>query len=103
MAALAGPKRLSVFAAVAAVLSVLAQAGAAAAEAFDTAAIEASVVRVIAPLATPDQYSMGTGWIVHGRRIVVTNNHVVEGGVAFQPAMLVDGNPKLLEAKLLKR
>lgn len=104
MAALAGPKRLSVFAAVAAVLSLLVHPGtAAAAEAFDTAAIEASVVRVIAPLATPDRYSMGTGWIVHGRRIVVTNNHVVDGGVAFHLAMMVDGKPKVIEAKLLKR
>jgi S1-C subfamily serine protease len=74
-----------------------------AAEAFDTAAIEASVVRVIAPQSDPDSFSMGTGWIVHGRRIVVTNNHVVEGGVSFHLAMIADGKPKVVEARLLRR
>lgn len=77
--------------------------GAPASEAFDTAAIEASVVRVIAPQSAPDVYSMGTGWIVHGRRVVVTNNHVVDGGVSFHLAMMVDGKPKVIEAKLLRR
>lgn len=76
----------------------------AASEAFDTSAIEASVVRVMAPqINNPDQMSIGTGWIVHGRRIVVTNNHVVEGGASFHLAMLVDGKPKVIDAKLLRR
>jgi len=75
----------------------------AAGEAFDTEAIEASVVRVIAPQSTPDSYSMGSGWIVHGRRIVVTNNHVVEGGVSFHLAMMAGGKPKVIEARLLRR
>lgn len=74
-----------------------------ASEAFDTAAIEASVVRVVAPQSNPDMFSMGTGWIVSGRRIVVTNNHVVEGGVSFHLAMMEDGKPKVVEAKLLRR
>jgi hypothetical protein len=74
-----------------------------AADTFDPAAIEASVVRVIAPQSEPDSYSMGTGWIVHGRRIVVTNNHVVEGGVSFFLAMLNNGRPQTVEAKLLRR
>lgn len=72
-------------------------------EAFDTAAIEASVVRVIAPLGNPDMASMGTGWIVHGRRIVVTNNHVIDGGVSFHLATMRDGKPEVVEAKLLRR
>lgn len=76
----------------------------AASEAFDTSAIEASVVRVMAPqINNPDQMSIGTGWIVSGRRIVVTNNHVVEGGASFHLAMLVDGKPKVIDAKLLRR
>ncbi|MBN8911457.1 MAG: trypsin-like peptidase domain-containing protein [Rhizobiales bacterium] len=74
-----------------------------AAEAFDTDTIEASVVRVIAPLSTPDQFSLGTGWIVSGRRIVITNNHVVDGGVSFHLAMMENGKPKVIEAKLLRR
>jgi hypothetical protein len=81
----------------------LLQAKAAAGEAFDTSAIEASVVRVIAPQSDPNSFSMGTGWIVHGHRTVVTNNHVVEGGTSFHLAMIVDGKPKTIEAKLLRR
>lgn len=77
--------------------------GAAADESFDTAAIETSVVRVIAAKGTADEYSLGTGWIVHGRRLVVTNNHVVEGGVSFDLAQMVDGRPKLTKARLLRR
>ena len=84
-------------------LSVLWGGASHAAEAFDTSAIEASVVRVIAPQSDPNSFSMGTGWIVHGHRIVVTNNHVVEGGVSFHLAMIVDGKPKIVEAKLLRR
>ena len=72
-------------------------------EAFDTDAIEASVVRVLVPQANPDLTSIGSGWIVHGRRIVVTNNHVVEGGVSYHLAMLVDGKPQITEARLLRR
>jgi hypothetical protein len=72
-------------------------------EAFDTSAIEASVVRVVVPQSDPDNFSLGTGWIVHGHRIVVTNNHVVEGGASFHLAMMVDGKPKIVEAKLLRR
>ncbi|MCC7250606.1 trypsin-like peptidase domain-containing protein [Hyphomicrobium sp.] len=104
MAQPAASKRLGVPAAAALALVLPALAGTASAgEAFDTAAIEASVVRVIAPQSQPDTYSMGTGWIVHGRRIVVTNNHVVEGGVAFHLATVVDGKPRTIEAKLLRR
>jgi len=85
------------------VASLAATERAQASDAFDTAAVEASVVRVIAPLSQPDMFSMGTGWIVSGRRIVVTNNHVVEGGVSFHLAMMVDGKPKVIEARLLRR
>jgi len=77
--------------------------GAAAGETFDTSAIEASVVRVMAPQSNPDLMSMGTGWIVEGRRIVVTNNHVVEGGVSFYLAMIENGKPVTIEARLLRR
>lgn len=93
------------FKSIAALLIVLAlmRGEASAGEGFDTSAVEASVVRVIAPQSDPDSFSMGTGWIVHGRRIVVTNNHVVEGGVSFHLAMMVDGKPKIVEAKLLRR
>lgn len=76
---------------------------AAAEEAFDTAAVEASVVRVVTTLSTPDSYSLGTGWIAQGRRLVVTNNHVVEGGVGFHVALLVNGRPKTFPATLLRR
>jgi S1-C subfamily serine protease len=72
-------------------------------EAFDTSAIEASVVRVIVPQSQPDSFSLGTGWIVSGRRVVITNNHVVEGGTAFHLGVLVDGKPQVIEAKLLRR
>lgn len=104
MAAPAGPKDWSFLALSALVIgALLLPREVSASEAFDTAAIEASVVRVVAPQSTPDTYSMGTGWIVHGRRIVVTNNHVVEGGVSFHLAMMVDGKPKVIKAQLLRR
>jgi S1-C subfamily serine protease len=105
MARAATPKRWR-FVVLAALLTSLHMSAdrSAASEAFDTAAIEASVVRVMAPMINnPDQMSIGTGWIVHGRRIVVTNNHVVEGGASFHLAMLVDGKPKVIDAKLLRR
>lgn len=104
MSAPAATKRLG-FLPIAALSFVLAAPvnQASASEAFDTAAIEASVVRVIAPQSNPDMISMGTGWIVSGRRVVVTNNHVVEGGVSFHLAMMEDGKPKVIEAKLLRR
>ncbi|MBX9863863.1 MAG: trypsin-like peptidase domain-containing protein [Hyphomicrobium sp.] len=105
MAVPAVPKRWKFFALAALLTFLHVPAGRlAASEAFDTSAIEASVVRVMAPMiANPDQMSIGTGWIVHGRRIVVTNNHVVEGGASFHLAMLVDGKPKVIDAKLLRR
>lgn len=103
MAALAATK-LAIPPVAALLLALPALSGrAAAAEAFDTAAIEASVVRVVVALSQPDQYSIGTGWIVHGRRTVVTNNHVVEGGMGYHLAMMVDGRPQTFEAKLLRR
>ncbi|MGE0023036.1 MAG: trypsin-like peptidase domain-containing protein [Hyphomicrobium sp.] len=104
MAVRAATKRWSLTCVAAALLwSLAATERAPASEAFDTSEIEASVVRVIAPLSQPDMFSMGTGWIVSGRRIVVTNNHVVEGGVSFHLAMMVDGKPKVIEARLLRR
>lgn len=104
MAAPAALKRLgSLLIAALALAGLAASDPAAASEAFDTDAVEASVVRVIAPQSQPDTFSMGTGWIVHGRRIVVTNNHVVEGGTSFHLAMMVAGKPATVEAKLLRR
>jgi S1-C subfamily serine protease len=104
MAAPAATKRLSLLSIAALLLVLPGQWRPAwASEAFDTGAIEASVVRVIAPQSNPDIVSMGTGWIVYGRRIVVTNNHVVEGGVSFHLAMMEGGKPKVIEAKLLRR
>src|SRR5690606_20961908 len=61
------------------------------------------VVRIITSLSTPNDYSLGTGWIAHGRRYVVTNNHVVEGGVRFHVALMVDDRPQTFEARLLRR
>ena len=82
MAAPAATMRLGLLLPAILMLGLLAMRGTGqAGEAFDTDAIEASVVRVLVPQANPDQISVGSGWIVHGRRIVVTNNHVVEGGV----------------------
>lgn len=104
MAASAATKRLGPLPAAAFLLALpVAWDAASAGEAFDTDAIEASVVRVLVPQANPDQTSIGTGWIVHGRRIVVTNNHVVEGGVGYHLAMMAGGKPKIVEARLLRR
>lgn len=105
MAAQAATTRLSLFFFAALLLSLMApmQDRARAGEAFDTDTIETSVVRVIAPQSNPDEFSLGTGWIVSGRRVVVTNNHVVEGGVSFHLAMMENGKPKVVEAKLLRR
>ncbi len=89
MAVPAVPKRWKFFALAALLTFLHVPAGRlAASEAFDTSAIEASVVRVMAPMiANPDQMSIGTGWIVHGRRIVVTNNHVVDHAESVQVTM----------------
>lgn len=104
MAWQAAPKRLGLFLFAALLLGLRGvPEHARASEAFDTDAIEASVVRVIAPQSTHDQFSLGTGWIVSGRRIVVTNNHVVDGGVGFHLATMDNGKPKVIEAKLLRR
>jgi hypothetical protein len=85
-------------------LTVAFLAPASADEGFDNDAIESSVLRVIVPmLANPDISSLGTGWIVHGKRVVVTNNHVVDGGARYFLAMLSGGKRQIVEAKLLRR
>jgi S1-C subfamily serine protease len=100
----AAAKRLDRRYLVACTVALLGLGGQAAAEeAFDASAVEASVVRVIATMSTPGDYSLGTGWIAHGRRLVVTNNHVVEGGIGYHVALMVDGRPKTFPAKLLRR
>lgn len=104
MAAPAAAKRTGLSVVAALLLAVAPAPGRAdAGEAFDTVAVEASVVRVLAPQSDPNITNIGTGWLVSGRRIVVTNNHVVEGGVSFHLALMADGKPKVIEAKLLRR
>lgn len=70
----------------------------------DTRAIEQSVVRVFALVTGSDTMSTGTGWLISGQRIVVTNNHVIESGTGgFRLGYLVDGKVQVIEAKLVRR
>lgn len=89
------------------VLAALAASGAAlAARAFDARTVEPSVYKIYAFAPEKgDQYSIssGTGFLISGRRQVVTNAHVVEGGQRIYIAFREGGEAKLVEAELTDR
>lgn len=71
--------------------------------AFDARSIEPSVYKIYAFFPEKgDQYSIssGTGFLIAGRRQVVTNVHVVAGGQRIYIAFREKGEAKLVEAEL---
>lgn len=89
------------------VLAVLA-AGAApsVARAFDARTVEPSVYKIYSFVPEQgDQYSIssGTGFLISGRRQVVTNVHVVEGGQRIYIAFREGGEARLVEAELTEK
>lgn len=73
------------------------------ARAFDARTIEPSVYKIYAFFPEKDnQYSIssGTGFLIAGRRQVVTNVHVVDGGQRIYIAFREKGEAKLVEAEL---
>ena len=82
-----------------AVASVLAPL---ASHAFDARKVEPSVYKIYTFIPEKnEQYSVssGSGFLVSGRRYVVTNFHVVDGGARFYIAFLKGGEAKLVEAR----
>ncbi|AHB50251.1 hypothetical protein W911_12205 [Hyphomicrobium nitrativorans NL23] len=70
--------------------------------AFDARHIEPSVYKIYSFIPEEgNQYSIssGSGFLVSGRRQVVTNVHVVEGGERIYIAFLEKGEAKLVEAR----
>ncbi len=60
--------------------------GAGMARAFDASQVEASVYKIYAFPADGKGYGFGSGFLVSGKRTVVTNFHVVENGSTFRVA-----------------
>lgn len=88
----------------AAILTGVALATAPAALAVNTREVEPSVVRVFALVTGSDSMMTGTGWLISGKRVVVTNNHVVEGGSGgYRLGYLDGGAVRIVEAKLVRR
>lgn len=60
--------------------------GTGAARAFDVTEVEASVYKIYAFPADGKGYGFGSGFLISGKRTVVTNFHVVENGATFRVA-----------------
>ncbi|WP_439542712.1 FHA domain-containing protein [Hyphomicrobium sp.] len=85
-------------------LGVLAAAGLAppASRAFDASRVEPSVYKIYTFVPDKgDQFSVssGSGFLISGRRYVVTNFHVVEGGARFYIAFRDGREAKMVEAR----
>jgi pSer/pThr/pTyr-binding forkhead associated (FHA) protein/S1-C subfamily serine protease len=86
----------------AAALMAAATAGcASAAAAFDVKKIEASVFKIYTERKTG--MGTGTGFLVNGRRILITNYHVVVDGEKFYVGYREGRDGKLVEARLIDR
>lgn len=73
-----------------------------ASRAFDTSRVEPSVYKIYTFIPEKNnQFSIssGSGFLISGRRYVVTNFHVVEGGARFYIAFRDGREAKLVEAK----
>jgi S1-C subfamily serine protease len=73
-----------------------------ASRAFDSHRVEPSVYKIYTFIPEKDnQYSIssGSGFLISGKRYVVTNFHVVEGGQRFYIAFPEDREVKLVEAR----
>jgi hypothetical protein len=58
-----------------------------------------SVVRIV--VETDNGTTTGTGFIINNRRVIATNNHVVDGAKTIQVAFLAAGKPTLVPARLI--
>lgn len=67
---------------------------------FDPKKYEGSVYKIYT--WTPNSIGTGTGFLVSGRRIIVTNHHVVDHGRRFQIGFLEGRSVRLVEARLLE-
>ncbi|MCC7252161.1 FHA domain-containing protein [Hyphomicrobium sp.] len=88
-----------------AALSVAAPASFAA-RAFDARRVEPSVYKIYTFIpAKNNQFSIssGSGFLISGRRYVVTNFHVIEGGARFYIAFRSGREAKLVEARLAEK
>lgn len=72
-----------------------------ASRAFDARRVEPSVYKIYTFIPEKNQFtvSSGTGFLISGRRYVMTNFHVVEGGARFYIAFREGREAKLVEAK----
>ena len=68
---------------------------------FDVKKIEASVFKIYTERKTG--MGTGTGFLVNGRRILVTNFHVVVDGEKFYVGYREGRDGKLVEARLIDR
>ena len=73
--------------------------GALSVSAFDVSTVEDGVVRVFAKRG--NRLALGTGFIVQGSNIIITNNHVIDGGERFQVGILSNGEPVRRRANVL--
>ena len=73
--------------------------GALTVSAFDISTVEDGVVRVFAKRG--NRLALGTGFIVQGSNIIITNNHVIDGGERFQVGILNNGEPVTRRAIVL--
>jgi pSer/pThr/pTyr-binding forkhead associated (FHA) protein len=95
-------RSLVLLAAVIAVTIALAGLAPLASRAFDARRVEPSVYKIYTFIPEKDnQFSVssGTGFLISGRRYVMTNFHVVEGGARFYIAFRDGREAKLVEAK----
>jgi len=85
---------------------VLAVLGPVASRAFDSARVEPSVYKIYTFIAQPNkQYavSSGSGFLISGRRYVMTNFHVIEGGEHIYIALRNGRELKMVEARPVER
>src|SRR5262249_32896811 len=72
--------------------------------AFDVREVESSVYKIYAwRLAAKKGISSGTGFLVSGHRILITNYHVVANGEKFLIGFLAGREGKLVEARVIER
>jgi len=71
--------------------------------AFDVKKIEASVYKIYTLRKNGNAYGTGTGFLVNGRRILVTNFHVVAEGEKYFVGYRDGRDGKLVEARVMER
>ena len=67
---------------------------------FDRDEVRESVVRIEVEL-TQGGARQGTGFIINDKRVIATNNHVIEGAKAIYVTFLANGKPTAIPARLI--